>query len=258
MLDDTNKTQVMVPKRSRTPAGRILASANNSGHILPKCPPEFEPFMEFLKFCNPDNNSQITAKQRIEHEKSILYYYSSMFPPALKDKWGSSVRMALIASSLCKLIGNQSLDSTRAFSTGIFQDIGRLVIHYGLIDSEPQRLEEIKELYESGTPLHDAEFQVLGTDHCELGAKLLEDWKTPEWLYQSVRHHNTPEFSADAYLAIAHIAGKVNNNLDVEDPISNVDPICLTRLSINDDFLRKYCAALLEFEHLFSYYFQLA
>ena len=91
---------------------------------------------------------------------------------------------------------------------GLFHDIGRLVIAAAsseetmpLITSSDKRMGTIPGL----------ERELLGVDHCEIGALILEKWEFPEVFRQAVRRHHSPFVEGDlstegALIFLSHIA----------------------------------------------------
>ena len=67
--------------------------------------------------------------------------------------------------------------------------MGKLVLGE-FLQEESQK---IKSLIEGGVPLDIAENMVLGTDHAEIGALILQRWSLPDELVEAVRWHHNPE-----------------------------------------------------------------
>jgi len=76
------------------------------------------------------------------------------------------------------------------FTAGLLHDIGKIVLGtFGDVDPVP-----IMELAEQEQiDLISAEQQILGIDHAEVGARLLESWNVPADLAEAVRWHHEPE-----------------------------------------------------------------
>jgi HD-like signal output (HDOD) protein len=122
---------------------------------------------------------------------------------SMKDFWLHSIYCAAIA----KLIARKCnvVDSERLFVTGILHDIGHLVLYSKLPSQAAKLLETAKQ---QQIPLAQLEKSTFGFDYAEVGGELLQLWKLPDCLSQTVSHHtqikNEQQFSLDA--AIIHIA----------------------------------------------------
>jgi HD-like signal output (HDOD) protein len=93
------------------------------------------------------------------------------------------VTAALTAGSPC---------SDEAILAAFLHDIG----YWVLVQERPAELDRAALLAVSeDIPMHEAERQVLGTSHAEIGAYLLGLWGMPNTLVEAVAHHHTPEGS---------------------------------------------------------------
>lgn len=101
--------------------------------------------------------------------------------------WQHSLAAASAARTLAKLKGWR--DPEEAFLAGLMHDLGRLVMDRFL----PNELDQILTLaLEKATPLMDAEREVLGYTHIEVGELLGEQWSLPSGLREAVRSHHIP------------------------------------------------------------------
>lgn len=87
-----------------------------------------------------------------------------------------------------------------AFVSGLFHDLGRLLIAVGLPDEHT----EIQSLYQQGSrTLLECEEEVLGLTHPALSAEALAVWNLPELIRTAVaQHHNPPPSSGELHLSI--------------------------------------------------------
>ncbi|MBW2058927.1 MAG: HDOD domain-containing protein [Deltaproteobacteria bacterium] len=111
-------------------------------------------------------------------------------PPG--ELWRHSVAVAIGA---CELSAALNLDSSKyTFTSALLHDIGKIVLGtFVQIDAVP-----ITALaFEKNVPFEEAERRVLGIDHAEVGAFLLECWNLPEELVDVVRWHHQPEHFLD-------------------------------------------------------------
>lgn len=100
-----------------------------------------------------------------------------------------------------------------AFTAGLLQDIGELVIGRALT---PDMIARMRQRVESGGLSRiEAEREVLATDHAEVGASLLKSWHVPDVIVEAVEHHHEPVLEPDPRLSVvthladclAHLAG---------------------------------------------------
>ncbi len=81
------------------------------------------------------------------------------------------------------------------FTAGLLHGIGKIVLGT-FIAIEPDPILELA--HEDNIPFDEAERIILGIDHAEVGAALLEQWELPKEIVQVVRWHNQPEkYSGD-------------------------------------------------------------
>lgn len=95
------------------------------------------------------------------------------------------------AALCCRLLSRLArLSAETAFTAGLLHDIGRI----GLLMLKDTRIDEIFKLRaEKGLTLLNAEREVLGFDHAQLGARLLERWRLPAAIVRAVERHHSPE-----------------------------------------------------------------
>lgn len=114
-----------------------------------------------------------------------------------------SMAVAIGAEQMADLCGQPAPSHT--FTAGLLSDIGKIVLGSFLeVDAGP-----IVQLASSeGLSFEIAERRVLGIDHAEVGALLLEAWNVPENIIDVVRWHHDPDHSAGDHYAVdlVHIA----------------------------------------------------
>ena len=110
----------------------------------------------------------------------------------MKSFWEHSVACGIAA----RMIGSYKniANTERLFVAGLLHDIGRIII-YKYLPSEGREML----LYAQQTDclLRSAEMEVLGFDHGQIGAMLMQKWKLPVILEQALGyHHQTHPISA--------------------------------------------------------------
>jgi len=76
------------------------------------------------------------------------------------------------------------------FTAALTHDVGKVVLGT-FVEVNADSIRALA--YESKMSFERAEHKVLGIDHAEVGAFLLERWKLPEYLVKAVRWHHQPE-----------------------------------------------------------------
>jgi len=131
--------------------------------------------------------------------------------------WKSSFTNALSARLLAE--ANGTVDPERAYTAGLLQNIGHLVLDRFLQEERAAILEYVQK----GQLLLDAERIVLGLHHAEIGARLATAWGLPEVLVDSIRHHHAPEqATVDPVLTgICHLAETLTWAVGVDEGLDS-------------------------------------
>jgi putative nucleotidyltransferase with HDIG domain len=107
------------------------------------------------------------------------------------ELWKYSVFSALIARELAEKKG---VEETHLIFTGaLLKDIGKVILSQYVKDS----FDEINGLVtEQNFTFREAEKQVIGIDHAELGGMVAENWNFSPRLVEIIRHHHRPQESS--------------------------------------------------------------
>jgi HD-like signal output (HDOD) protein len=115
------------------------------------------------------------------------------------EVWENSVVTALAMERLARATGE---DEGVAYTVGLLRSVGKLVIdmlleieHPGVNCPESETLE---------LPKWERAWAEITSN--EAGAMILEDWKMPEAIHLSVRHHYNPEDASGRMGALLHVA----------------------------------------------------
>jgi putative nucleotidyltransferase with HDIG domain len=105
--------------------------------------------------------------------------------------WQHSVAVGLVAKGVCRLQkGNYQEES--AYLSGLLHDIGKIALDRCFTeDYKPVVL-----AMAAGQTCLDAEIQLLGITHAEVGAMVAVNWGFPEELVAAIRDHHEPEPTA--------------------------------------------------------------
>ncbi len=118
--------------------------------------------------------------------------------------WEHSVAVAICAEKIAA--GRRPTCQPNAFTAGLLHDVGKVLLGtFVEVDDEP-----IKELVAlDHLTFNEAERMVLGVDHAEVGAHLLERWNLPEEVVTAARWHHEPsraDSSLQGMVDLVHVA----------------------------------------------------
>jgi len=142
--------------------------------------------------------------------------------------WRHSIAVAVGAEQLAADLNRKSPAYT--FTAGMLHDIGKIVLGTFL-------QEEISSITEMAArervSLEVAEQHVLGIDHAEAGAVLLENWNLPSKVADVSRWHHQPEFLTENTLVtdLVHVAdtmclmGGIGSGIDGCDHFTSADVV---------------------------------
>ncbi len=100
---------------------------------------------------------------------------------------------------------------SEAFTLGLLHDIGKLVLAQ-LDETTARAVEERAAVPE--TPLVDAEWEVLGTDHAEAGFLLAQRWGLPGIIAEVIRWHHRPQRSEEPLALLVFLANELAHVLE--------------------------------------------
>jgi putative nucleotidyltransferase with HDIG domain len=140
------------------------------------------------------------------------------------ELWGHSLLAATAAEFA--VVGGMDfgVDSSTAFTVGLLHDIGKLIMQQFLSDPATAKLRQQISL---GASLVEAEREVLGTDHAEVGGSLAYIWRLPDLLVEAIALHHRPVCEPQPRLsalaafadAVAHRAVRPDEASTAEAPI---------------------------------------
>ncbi|MDQ6996065.1 MAG: response regulator [Mariprofundus sp.] len=116
------------------------------------------------------------------------------------------VLVATLARAIAKQQGESAESCLTAYLGGMMHDLGRLIIAVNMPDKYVEIIEQAKC---SNMPLWQAEQQLIGVTHAEIGAYLLGLWGLSEHVVEIVHCHHLPEkCELDNFFALAavHVA----------------------------------------------------
>lgn len=149
---------------------------------------------------------------------------------------------AFIARYLAGELGGH--DPEEAFVGGLLHDIGKIVLDTYLPGEFAQAMALSKS---SNLDSSEAEQQVLGATHAEVGGWLVERWKLPGHLGEALAHHHRPDPSSKsarlaALLCLADCMDHLQAGPETEVGRSQLPAPALEIIPFGDDLLPKILA----------------
>ncbi|MGP1680042.1 MAG: HDOD domain-containing protein [Burkholderiales bacterium] len=145
--------------------------------------------------------------------------------------WLHSAGTALCARALARELG---ANTENAFTAGLLHDIGRLI----LAARFPEAYRRVA-AYRAGHDCHpiEAEHEVLGFDHAQIGAALAARWKFPAGIAAAIAGHHAPmDQPADSLAGVIHLADVMAHVLEFpggeEDLVPRLFSAAWNRLGI--------------------------
>jgi len=197
----------------------------------------------------------LLGHQQILHIVLTLAFGSAMVVPLpgyaveANELWRHSLITATAAETVVNRIVDLSAEPAVAFTIGLLHDIGKLVLSQAVT---PELQSDILQQMESDKISRaKAEQAVLGTDHSEVGACLLQEWHLPEEIVEAVAHHHQPvlkphpRLSAVTYLANG-IAHRADSAAVGKQDFTQADDQVAGTLDITEDALDNLVAAVRE------------
>jgi putative nucleotidyltransferase with HDIG domain len=95
------------------------------------------------------------------------------------------------------------VDKGVAFTAGLLHDIGKAVISDFMVELAPRIVARASD--DAFGDHLEAERQVMGTDHCEVGCRLARHWMMPEALIQGIEFHHRPSEAPEEFKPMAYV-----------------------------------------------------
>ena len=146
---------------------------------------------------------------------------------SMDNFWRHSLYCALTARILARQA--RKCDPEAVFTAGLLHDIGELIIFNRLPEQAKDALLLVLDQVDD-LPVYQAERQIIGFDHAQVGGELARQWSLPPLLEECIAYHHSigeaqryPRETALVHLAniIAQMAEV--NTLDSDD-VSPIDP----------------------------------
>jgi diguanylate cyclase (GGDEF)-like protein len=176
-LDELGKILSLDPPLS----GKILGLINSAFYSLPK---------KVTSVSHAVNLLGLNTVKKVALGFSLLHLGKA--DPEDEFNYAGFWRDSVTAAVVCRLLAKEVLPflAEDGFTLGLLHDIGRLSLN----QSMPKQYNLVlKERQHTQCDYYQAEKQILGFTHMELGGALIKQWGLPDFFYEPVQRHHLPE-----------------------------------------------------------------
>lgn len=151
------------------------------------------------------------------------------------DLWTQSQTCAIASRFIAKQIKYPNPEE--AYIAGLLRDIGKTILNQHM---EKEYAEVLSKIEMDNVSFLDAEREVLGFNHAEIGEKVAEKWNLPKALVDAIGHHHTPEQSNvnPLLVSIVHIADAITMmmgvGLGVDGLAYNLSPMAIDIIGLDE------------------------
>jgi len=120
--------------------------------------------------------------------------------------WRYSVASALIAQEIAEKCGFKN--SSFVFTCALLKDLGKIILNDYVKEASREIMSGVRE---RGMTFLEAEKEVLGVDHAEIGARIGEKWGFSPLMIEVIRNHHIPKVgsSDDLSLPIVYLSDSI-------------------------------------------------
>ena len=162
------------------------------------------------------------------------------------EMWRHSIAVSVAAEGLIKELNAPEADEI--FTAALLHDVGKLVLGEFVKDD----IKKIEKIASKDVSFEAAEQIALGTDHAEIGAKILENWGLPKEVVSAVRWHHDPDAADETstLIDIVHVANvlclMIGIGVGREGLQYRPSPVVTKRLGIKSAHLEKVASHTLD------------
>ncbi|HSV94132.1 MAG TPA: HDOD domain-containing protein [Desulfobacterales bacterium] len=155
--------------------------------------------------------------------------------------WRHSVAVSVASDLLVRELDIE--DADEVFTAALLHDIGKLALG----NFVQKDLDRIRDMVAKGISFEVAEYIVLGTNHADIGARILKKWSLPSELVNAVLWHHDPDHCAthcvlsDVVHAANVVGRRIANGAPAAGHALEPAPEVAERLGLTSSRLEAIC-----------------
>lgn len=157
------------------------------------------------------------------------------------DLWTQSQTCAIVSRHIAKDINFPNPET--AYIAGLLRDIGKTILNY-YVEQEYNAI--VNKVEFSHISFLEAEEEILGFNHAQVGEKIAQKWNFPDELVEAIGLHHSPEKSTinPVLVSIVHIADAITMMMGISigaDGLAyNFSPFAVETLELSPKKLEEY------------------
>lgn len=121
-----------------------------------------------------------------------------------------SLSTAILARTLCQKYSDDDTDPADCYIAGLLHDFGKVVFAQFM---QAEFADALTLAAHTNISLHAAERQIIGTDHTVLGGMLVEKWRFPAALTNTIRTHHDDAAPDNTVQSCLFVANQISKQL---------------------------------------------
>lgn len=200
LTDDPNSTVKELSEvicQDQVLTAKVLRLANSAYYGYPRRIGSIVEAIVMLGFKAIRNLVMAASVQKILHQSVAGYRLDA------GELWRHSIACAMAAHKIGKRVGYRKSDET--FIAGLLHDIGKVVLSVYVSEVYGEIIKRVKE---SRISFAQAERDVMGFTHADVGARVVDRWNLPQQYVEAIAYHHEPELGKEnpMLVAIVHLA----------------------------------------------------
>jgi len=153
-----------------------------------------------------------------------------------REMLNHSLCCAMVAELICQ--EKKIKDPDTVFTAGLLHDIGKVILDQ--YDFEKFNLVMDRVFNDSATFL-DAENEILGYNHAQIGGIIAREWNLPEVLIEAISFHHQPEEAKEnpEVVSVVHIADNICSMIGygggMDDMANHIHPFAISSINLRSD-----------------------